>query len=184
MTTNETSAELRHYDIDAGPARVAVFRRRYDAPVDDVWDACTNPDRLRRWYVPVTGELRPGGTFQQAMMGSGVVAACEPPHRLRLVLGGGADEIRLSLTTTADGSTDLELQHATTLDTHRIGGELFDAVFCTGGGYYPRLAALDRLLRGTLPDDYHGLDAHERADTQEAIRLGSTTMAALLAADG
>lgn len=184
MTTTpslpEPTPELHHREIAAGPARVAVFRRSYDAPVEDVWDACTNPDRLRRWYVPVTGELRLGGSFQQAMMGSGVVQRCEPPQLLHLVLGGGADEIELRLTPTDAGATTLELQHATTLDAHEIGGQRYDAIFCMGGGYYPRLAALDRLLRGELPDDYDTLTAHERADTQALIERGSSAMAALL----
>lgn len=182
-TLSEPAPELRHRDIAAGPARVAVFRRTYDAPVADVWDACTNPDRLRRWYVPVTGELRLGETFQQAMMGSGVVQRCEPPHLLHLVLAGGADEIELRLTPTDAGATTLELQHATTLATHEIGGQTFDAVFCMGGGYYPRFAALDQLLRGTLPDDYDTLTFHERADTQALIQRGSNAMSALLDAE-
>lgn len=177
---DEPDPELLHRDIAAGPARVAVFRRTYDAPVDDVWEACTSPERLRRWYVPVTGDLRVGGTFHQAMMGSGVVVRCDPPALLHVAIGGGADEIELRLTADGEHRTVLELQHATTLDAHEIGGERFDAIFCMGGGYYPRLAALDRLLRGTLPGDYDTLTAHERPDTQDLIRRGSSAMAALL----
>jgi hypothetical protein len=130
--------------------------------------------------VPVTGDLRVGGTFEQSMMGSGVVAACEPPTRLHLVLGGGADEVELHLTPRGAESTELEIQHATTLDTHVIEGRRFDAIFCMGGGYYPRLAALGRLLAGTLPDDYDTLTAHRRADTVDLIRRGSAAMGALL----
>jgi uncharacterized protein YndB with AHSA1/START domain len=43
---------------------VAVLvRRSYEAALEDVRDAVTDPDRLRRWFAPVSGELRPGGTF-------------------------------------------------------------------------------------------------------------------------
>jgi len=133
----EPQPELRRRRIPAGEARVAVFTRRYAAPIDDVWDACTNPDRLRRWYVPVTGDLRLGGTFEQAGMGSGEVARCEPPHLLKLSIGGGADEIELRLATGADGCTVLELQHATTIDQHEIGGRMFDAVFCWAAATTP-----------------------------------------------
>jgi uncharacterized protein YndB with AHSA1/START domain len=36
----------------------------YAAPVEDVWDACTNPARIPRWFLPVSGELRLGGRYQ------------------------------------------------------------------------------------------------------------------------
>lgn len=179
----EPRPELRRRRIPAGEARVAVMRRTYAAPIDDVWDACTDPDRLRRWYVPVSGDLRVGGTIEQAMMGSGVVEACEPPHFLKLSLGGGADELELRLAPAADGGTDLELQHATTIGEHEIGGEVYDAIFCMGGGYYPRLLALDLHLRGELPEDYDTLHFHELPAMRPVIDRGSAAMAALLEAD-
>jgi uncharacterized protein YndB with AHSA1/START domain len=180
----EPTPELHRRTIAAGAARVAVFRRCYQAPIDDVWDACTNPDRLRRWYVPVSGDLRIGGTFEQALMGSGEVVKCEPPHRLKLSLGGGADEIELSLSVGEGAGTLLELQHATTIDEHEIGGQMFDAIFCMGGGYYPRLVALDRHLRGELPADYNPVEFHLRADMRPIIERGSAAMAQLLASEG
>jgi uncharacterized protein YndB with AHSA1/START domain len=181
---SEPQPERRRRSLAAGEARVAVFTRTYDAAIDDVWDACTDPDRLRRWYVPVTGDLRLGGRFEQAMMGSGTIVRCEPPHRLTLSLGQrGADEIDLRLSAGADGATVLELQHATTLDTHEIGGQMYAAIFCMGGGYYPRFVALDRHLRGELPTDYDPLTFHERPDVRPIIERGSAAMAALLEAD-
>jgi len=179
----EPQPELRRRRIPAGEARVAVFTRAYDAPIEDVWDACTNPDRLRRWYVPVTGDLRIGGRFEQAMMGSGEIQRCEPPHRLTLSLGGGADEIELQLSAGDHGATVLELQHATTIDQHEIGGQMFDAIFCMGGGYYPRFVALDKHLRGELPDDYDTLTFHQNPEVRPVIERGSAAMAALLEAD-
>jgi uncharacterized protein YndB with AHSA1/START domain len=177
----EPQPELRHRRIPAGEARVAVFTRTYDAPIEDVWDACTNPDRLRRWYVPVTGDLRVGGNFQQVNMGSGTILICEAPQLLKVSLGGGADEIELRLSSRPeDGATTLELQHATTLDSHEIGGQSYDAIFCMGGGYYPRLLALDQHLRGTLPDDYDSTAFHLNPDMRSTIERGSAAMAALL----
>jgi uncharacterized protein YndB with AHSA1/START domain len=182
-TFAEPTPELRRRRIAAGEARVAVFHRTYDATIEDVWDACTNPDRLRRWYVPVTGDLRVGGTFQQAMMGAGEIVRCEPPHLLLLVLAGGADEIELRLSAAEQDRTELELQHATTFDQHEIGGQMFDAIFCMGGGYYPRFVALAEHLRGELPDDYDPLTFHERPDMRPVIERGSAAMAALLEQD-
>lgn len=189
MTTDtpsfpEPKPQLRHRQIARGAARVAVFNRTYDAPIEDVWDACTNPERLRRWYVPVTGELRVGSRIEQAMMGSGVIERCEPPHLLKLSLGGGADEIELRLASGDDDDTTvLELQHATTIDQHEIAGQMYDAIYCMGGGYYPRFVALDKHLRGELPDDYDTLTFHQRTDMRPVIERGSAAMMALLEAD-
>jgi uncharacterized protein YndB with AHSA1/START domain len=183
ITTPEPAPELRRRQMARGEARVAVFTRTYEAPVDDVWSACTDPERLRRWYVPVTGDLRVGGRFEQAMMGSGEILRCEAPHLLHVSLAGGVDEIELRLTPNDDGTTQLELQHATTADTHEIGGQTYDAIFCMGGGYYPRLQALDLHLRGELPDDYDTLTFHQRPEMRPVIERGSAAMQALLDAD-
>jgi uncharacterized protein YndB with AHSA1/START domain len=183
-TYHEPDPELRRRAIPAGEARVAVFTRTYPTTIEDLWDACTNPERLRRWYAPVSGDLRLGGTFEQAAMGSGTIVACEAPNLLKLSLGGGADEIELRLSPgPEDGATTLELQHATTLDSHEIGGQMYDAIFCMGGGYYPRLLALDLHLRGTLPDDYDSAAFHLNPDMRSTIERGSAAMAALLEAD-
>ncbi|MEA2371743.1 MAG: hypothetical protein QOH12_2137 [Solirubrobacteraceae bacterium] len=183
-TYHEPDPELRHRTIPAGPARVAVFTRVYETTVEDLWDACTNPDRLRRWYVPVTGELRVGGAFQQVNMGSGTVLECDAPRFLKLSLGGGADEIELRLSPgPRGGSATLHLEHATTLDKHEIGGQLYDAIFCMGGGYYPRFQALNDHLQGTLPDDYDATAFHLNPAMRPVIERGSAAMAALLDAE-
>jgi uncharacterized protein YndB with AHSA1/START domain len=180
-TYHEPDPELRSRTIPAGEARVAVFTRTYATTVEDLWDACTDPERLRRWYVPVTGDLRVGGTFEQMNMGSGTILVCDAPQLLKLSLGGGADEIELRLSPGAEeGSAMLEVQHATTLDSHEIGGEMYDAIFCMGGGYYPRLLALDLHLRGALPDDYDSAAFHLDPDMRPIIERGSAAMAALL----
>ena len=93
--------------------------------------------------------------------------------RSRCALSPGPDE----------GTATLELQHATTLDEHEIGGEMYDAIFCMGGGYYPRLLALDQHLRGTLPDDYDSAAFRLNLEMRAKIARGSAAMAALLEAD-
>jgi uncharacterized protein YndB with AHSA1/START domain len=183
-TYHEPKPGMHRRTIGAGEARVAVFTRTYPTTVEDLWDACTNPDRLKRWYVPVTGDLRLGGTFRQVNMGSGTIVECDAPRRLKLSLGGGADEIEVRLTPGAEaGTADLEIQHATTFDSHEFGGQTYDAIFCMGGGYYPRLRALDMHLRGTLPDEYDSAAFHLDPAMRSTIDRGSSAMAAVLEAD-
>ena len=55
-----TRREVR--DHESG-LKTLLIRRTYDAAPEDVWDALTDPDRIVRWFLPVTGDLRPGGRF-------------------------------------------------------------------------------------------------------------------------
>jgi len=85
-------------------------------------------------------------------MGSGTVPECDAPRFLKLSLGGGADEIELRVSPgPREGFATLQLEHATTLDAHEIGGQTYDAIFCMGGGYYQRLQALNEHLRTRCP---------------------------------
>lgn len=60
------------------------IRRTYDADPAEVWDACTNPERIARWFSPVTGDLRPGGRYAIDGNASGAITECDPPRRLAL----------------------------------------------------------------------------------------------------
>ena len=68
--------------VDGADTRTIVIRRRYDAPIDDVWDAITDPGRIARWFLPVSGDLRLGGSYQIEGNAGGEIVRCEPPHLL------------------------------------------------------------------------------------------------------
>ena len=73
----------------ADGAGVVCIEDRYDTDIDDLWEALTDPERLRRWYGVVDGDLRPGGEFRTYIAANdiesiGRVEACEPPRRLLL----------------------------------------------------------------------------------------------------
>jgi len=73
------------------PVRVVVATRRYDTDIDDLWDALTNAERIPRWFLPVSGELRLGGRYQLEGNAGGTIKVCEPPHSLAVTweFGGG-----------------------------------------------------------------------------------------------
>ncbi|SCL30235.1 hypothetical protein [Micromonospora inyonensis] len=50
--------QLRKRSLPAGEPHAVVLRRRYAAEIDDVWDAVTSAERLSRWFLPVSGDLR------------------------------------------------------------------------------------------------------------------------------
>ena len=49
---------------DGHPARTVTLARSFAAAVDDLWDAVTNGERIPRWFLPVSGQLEPGGHYQ------------------------------------------------------------------------------------------------------------------------
>ncbi len=180
-----TRYELRRRPIGGGPARCAVFRRTYDAVIDDVWDACTDPARLRRWYAPVEGDLTLGGTFTQGPLGTGRVVACDAPRLLTVELGDAVpttDEIELRLRA-VDGGTELEFEHATTRDGQEVDGHIFDAVHCMGGGYGPRLLTLEEHLRGDLPPGLDPATLHLVPEYRLAIDVAMASLDELLSTD-
>ena len=76
--------EVGSATLPAGEAKVVKLSRSYPADAEDVWDALTTPERLARWFLPVSGDLRVGGTYQLEGNAGGEIRACEPPRRLQL----------------------------------------------------------------------------------------------------
>ena len=105
--------------IAAGEGRVVRLRRTYDAPIDDVWDALTNPERIGRWFLPISGDYRLGGRYQFEGNAGGEILACDRPNRLRVDLGVRArctatrrrPEVELRLTAAGGDDATLELEH-------------------------------------------------------------------------
>lgn len=47
-----------------------------------VWAAFVEPERLGRWFLPVTGDLRLGGRYKFEGNAGGEVRACDPPNHI------------------------------------------------------------------------------------------------------
>ncbi len=105
---------------DGRPARAVTLSRSYATAVDDLWDAVTNGERLPRWFLPVSGELEPGGRYQLEGNAGGVITACERPSRLALTWEFGGDVSWVEVRCAADGDHDawLTLTHTAHLSEH------------------------------------------------------------------
>ena len=73
------------------PARLAVASRTYNTTAEDVWDALTNAERIPRWFLPVSGDLRLGGRYQLEGNAGGEITRCEPPRYLALTWEYGGE---------------------------------------------------------------------------------------------
>jgi uncharacterized protein YndB with AHSA1/START domain len=116
---NAVGRQVGHVRLDAGDGHTVTISQVYATDIDDLWDACTNPERIPRWFLPIEGDLRVGGRYQLEGNAGGTVQECEPPRRFAATweFGGGMSwiEVRLS---PVDGGTRFELQHTAPDDSH------------------------------------------------------------------
>src|SRR3954466_9118914 len=104
--------------IRAGEGGAMRLTRTYDAPIDEVWEALTSPERISRWFLPISGDYRVGGTYQLEGNAGGMIVACERPHRLKVtwVYGEPASptdisELEIRLAAAGSDKTRLDLEH-------------------------------------------------------------------------
>jgi len=116
-----TRREVRTVDRDGRPARVVVATRLYATSVDDLWDALTDAERIPRWFMPVSGDLRLGGRYRLEGNAEGEIVACDPPAHLGLTweYDGDVSWVDVRLTATTDGRTELVLEHAMHVEPDR-----------------------------------------------------------------
>ena len=106
--------------LEAGEARVVTISRTYAASVEEMWDACTNPERIPRWFLPISGELRPGGRYQIEGNAGGVVERCDPPRSFAVTweFGDQVSWVEVRLAADPDGGTRFTLEHVAHVDDH------------------------------------------------------------------
>ena len=144
---NQINAIGRQVATDAETATVTL-QRRYPAAVSDVWEAITEPDRVCRWFLPLTGDLRPGGAFQIEGHAGGKILSCEPPEHLRVTFGGEDSlvDVRLS----AEGEqTLLILEHSVPLS---LAGSSAGALY-VGPGWDGALMSVALYLDGRVAEN-------------------------------
>lgn len=117
---NAVRRRVGEREMEAGTARAVVISQTYGAPVEDVWDAVTNPERIPRWFLPVSGDLRVGGRYQLEGNAGGTVERCDPPKGFFATweFAGQTSWIEVRLTPEGDGTTRFELEHITHADDH------------------------------------------------------------------
>ena len=97
---------LRTLDENSGAVRVEDI---YDTGIDDLWAACTRPERLARWIAQVSGDVEVGATvqavFSSTWAGPARIDVCEAPHHLVVAMEPGSDdETVLEAWLTAEGA--------------------------------------------------------------------------------
>lgn len=93
------------------------LQRTLDAPIDDVWDAFTSPERIGRWFLPISGDYRLGGRYQFEGNAGGEIVECDRPNRLKVTwvygdpAGAPPSEVVVSLSADGEDRTLLRFEH-------------------------------------------------------------------------
>lgn len=108
---------VRNLERDGKPAKVVVASCVYDTDVDDLWEALTSKERLKRWFLPISGELKIGGRYKFEGNAGGTITECKPNERIGASweIGGGVSWVNVTLTPAGNG-TRLELEHIAHID--------------------------------------------------------------------
>ena len=156
-----------------GEEVAVLIRRSYDAPNLEVWDALTDPERIKRWFYPVSGDLQLGGTFQLEGNAGGEIKRCEPPRLLKVTFGGPTSLVELRLSPDGEDRTVLELEHTVPIEIAMSGaGSLY-----VGPGWDGAFVALGLYLDGVVADD-----PVAAASSPEALELSRESVHAWIAA--
>jgi uncharacterized protein YndB with AHSA1/START domain len=153
-----TARDVARRGIGDDELIAVTLRREYPAEVDDVWQAITDPTRLARWFAPVSGDLREGGTFQVENNADGQIQQCTPPSSLTLTWGGPVSILSVRLTPLGTG-TALQLEHTVPA---AFAGSGAGALY-VGPGWDAALLTLGLWLRGELVDERASWEASPEA---------------------
>jgi uncharacterized protein YndB with AHSA1/START domain len=170
---NEVRREVGSRVLEAGEARVITVSQTYPGTVDDVWDACTNPERIPRWFMPVSGDLRVGGRYQIEGNASGTIERCDPPNSFAATweLGGESSSIEVLLAEQPDGRTRLELKHVSHV-TDEMWAQFGPGA--VGVGWDLALSGLAQHLSGGEPVDPSQVAAWMASDDARQFMTGSS----------
>jgi uncharacterized protein YndB with AHSA1/START domain len=98
--------------LEAGEARVSTISQVYDTDIEDLWQVVTSAERIPRWFLPISGELKEGGQFQFTGQAGGTISRCDRPRGFAATweYGGEVSWIEVRLTP-EEGGTRFELEH-------------------------------------------------------------------------
>jgi uncharacterized protein YndB with AHSA1/START domain len=110
---NAVQRKLGTRTIDIGEANVVTVSQGYDTDPADLWDAVTNIERIPRWFLPISGDLKLGGSYQLEGQAGGTILTCDPPKNFTATweFGGNVSWIDVSISSDGPDRARLVLEH-------------------------------------------------------------------------
>ena len=145
-----TTRDLGRRLTAVGLGHSVRLRRRFDAPIQAVWAAITEPAQLEKWEGRVSGDLRAGGDYQLEGNSHGAILACNKPHHFAVIWDSTGDptELDVRLAEAPDGGTLLELEHVAVIPDEYVAG-----VGQFASNWELGMYLLDEYLHDTLPPE-------------------------------
>jgi uncharacterized protein YndB with AHSA1/START domain len=108
--------------IDTGEAHVVTVSQCYDTDSADLWDAVTTVERIGRWFLPISGDLNVGGSYQLEGHAGGTILTCDPPKNFTATweYGGNVSWIDVTVASEGPGRSRLLLEHIIPVDGDEI----------------------------------------------------------------
>ncbi len=105
--------ELGRREHEGRQVHALVAARVCGVDREELWDALTHAARIPKWFLPISGDLRPGGSYQLEGNAGGEVIACERPTRFALTwrMHGDISWVTVTLSELAKGRTEVRLEH-------------------------------------------------------------------------
>jgi uncharacterized protein YndB with AHSA1/START domain len=175
-TAGLVTREVRSGSRDGAATKIAIARRTYSTDQADLWDALTNAERIPRWFLPVSGDLSPGGRYQLEGNAGGVIERCDEPESFAVTweYGSMMSWLEVTLTPAGEGTT-LELAHEAHVDPDMWGqfgpgavGVGWDLALMGLGEHIETGAPVDKEEALAFPTSPEGVEFVERAATDWA----------------
>jgi uncharacterized protein YndB with AHSA1/START domain len=161
--------------------RVVTASRTYSTTPDDLWNALTAAERIPRWFLPISGDLRLGGRYQLQGNAGGEILVCEPPRHLKITweYGGQTSWVELRIAKNGAGS-HLTLEHMMFPDDHwkQFGPG------ATGVGWDLALIGLAEHVAGSMADTTEGMEWMMSDNGKSFVRASSDAWGAAAIASG
>ena len=102
------------------PVAAVTISRSYATTIENLWDAVTNGERIPRWFLPISGELKPGGRYQLESNAGGAIKACQRLSHFALTWEFGEDIswVEVAVSDDGGGRARLTLTHTAHLSEH------------------------------------------------------------------
>lgn len=138
--------------------RIVIVAQTFPIAAPELWDTCTNPEKIKQFFSPVSGELKVGGRFEVQNNASGTIKACNPPsdYCVTWEFGGSTSWVEVRVTTQSDNARSrLELSHISPVNKH---WEEYGAG-AGGVGWEMSFAGLSYFLKGIkVGEEWFGQD--------------------------
>ncbi|KYG29592.1 SRPBCC domain-containing protein [Alkalihalobacillus trypoxylicola] len=117
---HSVNRSIKTAEKDEKDVRHVTLERSFSVPVEELWDAVTNPERLSRYFGYVNGELKENGRFQVKDNAEGTITECVRPQFFAVTweFAGGLSWIEVQFAPVSTAETSLKLTHICPVDEH------------------------------------------------------------------